>query len=635
MSRFNTIKKSRKRSHEIDEKLNVLNRELEKTKDIREITLPTMHTGDLYTKVQQTDPSEFQGPLDVPNTAGVGDDDFSQSTSGSGEEGHAPSYSDTSQLKNSSVNQPVFQSPNDIDGAAASYGVVSYNLSGAGTNYGIILDGNIVEGILSGFIAGGTRPASYYVDIYEAYLATNAASPGYYTDEQIAEKRIHAARATSIESIRNSAAEKGLEFNIPWQGYRPPNMFADSTPYGTSYVHPTRGTLILAGFNLLGMAEKYHIAGDRGGTTAGDSKGTGDADQYQPLPFGPEAFDKLDKESKKEEEKIASGGVNYDLYNWINKTYGGAASNWYENNPTLPHQSNPFIPRPEAPYVPLASNSSPFAGAADGTEFAFFGGNNKKNTPPPAPTKRTRKGTLDATKASTGMYPSMTPAIFLQKYGISYNEYLLLNHFKPKGDLLKENAYMALLHRDYRPHEQDYVKYGAKTPEERKIFDAKVKRVLAYVKKHPDRLEYVMKRYPKSDPRLSMLNYKMDNMTEASDEYLEKQFPTNQALFTKVKERTKKNMNLTDPKNFKPVKDPIKYVDVKNTKKLKETVTRHFNKPVKSKSMFGLSISKVKKTNQKMIEKREKEQQIKDDEKAYINEKMSRQKSNWKNDLNS
>ena len=34
MSRFNTIKKSRKRSHEIDEKLNVLNRELKKTKNI-------------------------------------------------------------------------------------------------------------------------------------------------------------------------------------------------------------------------------------------------------------------------------------------------------------------------------------------------------------------------------------------------------------------------------------------------------------------------------------------------------------------------------------------------------------------------------------------------------------------------
>ena len=50
MSGFNTIKKSRKRSHEIDEKLNVLNRELEKTKDIQEIT---MSTSGLYTSVQQ------------------------------------------------------------------------------------------------------------------------------------------------------------------------------------------------------------------------------------------------------------------------------------------------------------------------------------------------------------------------------------------------------------------------------------------------------------------------------------------------------------------------------------------------------------------------------------------------------
>ena len=65
MSGFNTIKKSRKRSHEIEEKLNVLNRELEKTKDIQE--QPTVNTGDLYTKVQQSEPSDFQGPLDVPS----------------------------------------------------------------------------------------------------------------------------------------------------------------------------------------------------------------------------------------------------------------------------------------------------------------------------------------------------------------------------------------------------------------------------------------------------------------------------------------------------------------------------------------------------------------------------------------
>ena len=202
-----------------------------------------------------------------------------------------------------------------------------------------------------------------------------------------------------------------------------------------------------------------------------------------------------------------------------------------------------------------------------------------------------------------------------------------------KKDILMEKTYMALLNRGIKATEHDYVKRSLKTPKQRKEFDNRVKMVENFVRKHPDKLEYVMKRYPKNDPRLSMLNYKMDRMTEANDKYLETQFPTNQALFTKVKDRTKKNINLTDPKNFKPVKDPIKYIDVKKTKKLKETVIRHFNKPVKSKSMFGLNMGKVRKTNQKMNEKREQEQRMKEEENAYIQEKMSRQKSNWKDDL--
>ena len=49
--------------------------------------------------------------------------------------------------------------------------------------------------------------------------------------------------------------------------------------------------------------------------------------------------------------------------------------------------------------------------------------------------------------------------------------------------------------------------------------------------------------------------------------------------------------------------------------------------------MFGLNMGKVRKTNQKMIEKREQEQRVKEEERAYIQEKMSRQKSNWKDDL--
>ena len=137
MSGFNTIKKSRKRSHEIEEKLNVLNRELEKTKDIQE--QPAMNTSGLYTPVQQSlpqDPVQVDTPDPDQSTGattnnwtqpvGDGEDGFTQSSAGSGEDGHAPSYSDTSQLFDSGTNKAVFQSPNGISGAAASFGAVSY-----------------------------------------------------------------------------------------------------------------------------------------------------------------------------------------------------------------------------------------------------------------------------------------------------------------------------------------------------------------------------------------------------------------------------------------------------------------------------------------------------------------------------
>ena len=110
-----------------------------------------------------------------------------------------------------------------------------------------------------------------------------------------------------------------------------------------------------------------------------------------------------------------------------------------------------------------------------------------------------------------------------------------------KNNLI-ENAYMALLDRGIKATESDYVKRGLKTSEQRKAFDNRVKMVEDYARKHPDKLMFVMKRYPKNDPRLSMLNYKMDRMTEANDKYLETQFPTNQDLFTKVKDRTKNNI---------------------------------------------------------------------------------------------
>ena len=64
--------------------------------------------------------------------------------------------------------------------------------------------------------------------------------------------------------------------------------------------------------------------------------------------------------------------------------------------------------------------------AGEGEMFAFFGGNKNNNKTPEKPTKKTRKGANDATAASTGMYPEMTPAIFQQKYGMTWQEYMNL-----------------------------------------------------------------------------------------------------------------------------------------------------------------------------------------------------------------
>ena len=628
MSGFNTIKKSRKRSHEIEEKLNVLNRELEKTKDIQEIT---MNTSDLFTPVVTTLPQDpVQVPTPDPSATGPTTGNWSQPV-GDGEDGGTAGDIPTSFPK-------IWNNPGYQDAGAGFYGAngrplyseddLNYAIPPASETGGIAALGGMQRErlgtdpkVVTGYIRRDVN-VNQFVDTDDGFIEHNGVTVTFKTHPEL----FVPVNYWVTFSI----------FNPHIDAYWPNNSLGLTPQYqgvvaGSEDSNPRA---MLTAYKYVGGArtQTFDPVGSRGTTTAGDPKGTGDSDQYPPLPFG----DSISDEAFDAADELALGDEVDDDYFYIKDMYGTDAAEWFLNNPGR-RGGNPFIPEggylPFAPFIHKVEAPSPFAGATDGTEFAFFGGDKDKNKTPKKATKRTNRGTADATKASTGMYPNMTPEIFFQKYGMSYNEYLLLNHFKPEGDLLKENAYMALLHRGIKPTERDYIRRGIKTPEQKKIFDERVKRVMRYARTHPKDFEFIMNRYPKSDPRLAMMNFKMDKMLSASDKYLETQFPTNQDLFTKVKDRTKKNMNLTDPKNFKPVKDPIKYIDVKKTNKLKETVTRHFNKPVKSKSMFGLNMGKVRKTNQKMIEKREQEQRMKEEERAYIQEKMSRQKSNWKNDL--
>ena len=121
-----------------------------------------------------------------------------------------------------------------------------------------------------------------------------------------------------------------------------------------------------------------------------------------------------------------------------------------------------------------------------------------------------------------------------------------------------------------------------------KAFMNDIKMINDYIKKNPADLIYVQTRYPKHDPRLAQLNWQMDQMLDASKEYIDKQYSENQKLFKKVQKSIKKNIELTDPKSFKGVKVPkFKGIDLTDFKRRKEVVSRHYKKTIKIKSLFN------------------------------------------------
>jgi hypothetical protein len=121
-----------------------------------------------------------------------------------------------------------------------------------------------------------------------------------------------------------------------------------------------------------------------------------------------------------------------------------------------------------------------------------------------------------------------------------------------------------------------------------KDFMDQINAVNDFIKKHPEELIYAQTRYPKNDPRLAQLNWEMDQKLNASKEYMDKHYPENQKLFTKIQKSIKKNIELTDPKSFKGVKVPkFEGVDLTDFKRRKEVVSRHYKKAVKTKKLFS------------------------------------------------
>ena len=100
-----------------------------------------------------------------------------------------------------------------------------------------------------------------------------------------------------------------------------------------------------------------------------------------------------------------------------------------------------------------------------------------------------------------------------------------------------------------------------------------IDRINKFIAAFPEELIYAQSRYPKHDPRLAELNWKMDQMLNASNEYLDKQFPENERLFNRLKSATQKTIDLTDPEIYK--KDAGNLTSMGNLAKV-DTVMNHY-----------------------------------------------------------
>tara|TARA_B100000941_G_scaffold289944_1_gene270556 strand:+ start:83 stop:2617 length:2535 start_codon:yes stop_codon:yes gene_type:complete len=120
-----------------------------------------------------------------------------------------------------------------------------------------------------------------------------------------------------------------------------------------------------------------------------------------------------------------------------------------------------------------------------------------------------------------------------------------------------------------------------------KEFMDTINKINEYIKNHPEELIYAQERYPFHDPRLAQLNWQMDQMLDASKEYMDKHFPENEKLFNRIKKKIKNTIDQTDPKNFKGTKLPkFDNTSLEDFKRKKEVYSRFMKKPVKTKKLF-------------------------------------------------
>ena len=564
MRKFNTIKKSRKKSKDIDEKIEYLNKECQKTGLQEVMTTSNMYQG--TTKVPNQAYNDFNGLSQGGYALGLSADE-GDSLGGAGI-GINPSTGQTG---------VALSPPHPVTGVRR---VASTVTDGVGSN----------RALRPG---KGTRVRGTNDD----------GSPRVITD---------GSAVWFWDPNYNLGGIQGKWYNFEWLDGQ--LGFWDTNFLGFFFHNTNLDQFQLSGSNV-GTEIKNKLAGINFGsngavgepqTTVLTKNDLGDPGFIPIDTMSPQAYQYL--YGKATGSNVASSGANYDLYNWILKTYGMEAAEWYLKSGKS--QGNPYLPT--GAYVPRADAGKP---DPDGTNVALFGfGGGGGGKPINPAVYGGKKGALDR---DIKKFNKMSPlgggpgGVFKLSHvpeGDLLSEDAKLGHFEPEvlnvdiNDIRKGimpefpkdppemiggySAKSKLVRKEpelppfIKVTRKDLAKNHKLTDKEISQYMDEINAINDYIKKNPAELLYAMTRYPKDDPRLAQLNFKMDEMKRASDQYVETHFPENVSLFNKLQNKIKQNIEMTNPDNFTGHAEAPKFIktDISEQEKRRKTIIRHFKK---------------------------------------------------------
>ena len=646
MKRFNIIKSSRKKSKGIDEKIEYLNKECQKT-GLQEV----MTTSGMYFASQEN-PAVPAVTANVPDPTGVLGSGFTPPIGGNGnanDPSNFPAAYDTAWMYN----------PNNVDGESnrpivktMDQSVIdAYNTAFPDDNRfpsggaGIVF-GNIAFGTAVGYASGG-----HFIQVLNPGLFGNGSTkivpPGSpFGSPWFGMNSLYFPATPQLADVimAMSGAYMSLGAYDPSGAmtvalWRPHSTFHDGqwdNWSGKKYIDSTTNTrYVLQNFYMHKAANDYVKEPAQPPTTTvlyRDDLGnpiyipidTMSSQAYQYL-YGRATGTNVAGYPSAFEQQILRNQLNA-----IMKSQGIEAA----------RREQQRLMQMYGIHFPLASNPnqppSPLAGAQDGDMFAFFGGNNKGNQGFDPTKKQNRRNTINLINAVNSGDPLYLPPGVTMDQAIqwvdNYNngnlteesnlkkyleEGVSLGHFEPEvlnvdiNDIRKGimpefpkdpppemiggySAKSRLVRKEpelppfIKVTRKDLAKNHLLTDKEISQYMDEINLINDYIKKNPAELIYAMARYPKDDPRLAQLNFKMDEMKRASDRYVETHFPENISLFNKLQNKIKQNIEMTNPKNFTGHAEAPKFYndDIEMSEQRKKIASKHFKKPAKIKKLF-------------------------------------------------